>query len=400
MSARGVRPGAGLILLLGLLEAFGPLSMDLYMPALPALAESLHTSDTLAQVTMSVCMLGLALGQLVAGPMSDRFGRRVPLLVGVLVFTVFSAACAFAPSVAWLIAFRFVQGLGGAAGMVVTLAIARDLFSGRELAKMLSWLALVGATAPIIAPVLGGQLVRIMEWRGIFGVLTGIGALLFLAALLWLPESHPRAKRSEGGARTLRDDAAALLRPGAYRVILAIASVTGIAFFSYLSMSSFALQGSYGVSPQAFGLLFALGSVCNVIGSQTNRVLVARFSTEQLYGAGLVIGWCGGVLASASALAGWGLAPFCAGLGLYLLSTGFTLPNANAIALTEHGERAGSAAALLGMSALVVGPIVSPLVSTLGMTPQVLGLTMVTASTVVLVIASLALWPRRSAPGA
>ena len=166
-----------IVLVLGALEAFGPLSMDLYMPALPHLAETLQTNDTLAQTTMSVCMIGLGVGQLIAGPLSDRYGRRRPLLAGVALFTVFSLVCAFAPTIEMLLLARLLQGLAGSAGVVIALAVARDLFSGIELSKMLSLLALVGASAPIFAPVLGGQLVLFMDWRGIFGVLTLIGEI-------------------------------------------------------------------------------------------------------------------------------------------------------------------------------------------------------------------------------
>lgn len=389
-----VRRGPGLILLLGLLEAFGPLSMDLYMPALPELAESLGTTDTLAQATMSVCMIGLGVGQLIAGPLSDRYGRRRPLLAGVVVFTLFSVACALAPDVEWLLVFRALQGIGGAAGMVITLAIARDLFSGVELSRMLSWLALVGATAPIIAPILGGQLTRIMDWRGIFFVLGALGALLLVSAALWLQESHTPERRTAGGGRVLLRDARVLLGPGYYRYILLISAVSGIAFFSYLSMSSFVMQNGFGVSPQLFGVMFAMGSMCNVIGSQTNRVLVGRFAPLSLYRFGLVIAFAGGALAALSALMGWGMAPFIAGLGLYLASTGFTLPNQHTLALDSHGERAGSAAALLGMSSLIIGPIVSPIVSLGGVTTQTLGYTMVAASALVLAIGLTALRPR------
>lgn len=380
-----VRRGPGLILLLGLLEAFGPLSMDLYMPSLPELAESLETTDALAQVTMSVCMIGLALGQLIAGPLSDRYGRRGPLLIGVVAFTVLSVACALAPTIWWLLVFRTLQGVGGAAGMVITLAIARDLYKGVELSRMLSWLALVGATSPIVAPVFGGWLAGFMDWRGIFLVLGGLGAALLVAALIWLPESHPVERRTSGGGVLLRD-ARVLLQPGYFRYILLISAISGIAFFAYLSMSSFVLQNGFGITPQLFGLLFAGGSVCNVIGSQTNRVLVGRLSPLELYRVGLVIAFTGGLLTALSALFAWGFWPFLFGFWLYLVSTGFSLPNQNALALDAHGDRAGSAAALLGTSSLIIGPIVSPIVSLGGVTAVTLGGTMVAASALVLAI--------------
>lgn len=393
--SRALRSGPGLILLLGLLEAFGPLSMDLYMPALPELADSLNTTDTLAQVSMSVCMIGLGVGQLIAGPFSDRLGRRKPLLAGVIVFTVFSVACALAPSIEWLLVFRAFQGVGGAAGMVVTLAIARDLYSGIALVKMLSWLALVGAISPIIAPLLGGQLSRIMDWRGIFFVLGAIGAVLLTAAAVWLPESLPAARRNQVARSTLLQDAVVLVGPGIYRSVLLISSISGVAFFAYLSMSSFVIQNDFGMSPQLFGVMFATGSICNVIGSQTNRVLVGRFSPRTLYRTGLAIALSGGSLASASAAFGWGMGPFVAGLALYLVSTGFSLPNQNALALDSHGQRAGSAAALLGMTSLIVGPVVVPVISIFGISAQALGATMATASAVALTIGLIALRTRR-----
>ena len=271
--------------------------------------------------------------------------------------------------------------------MVVTLAIARDIFSGARLARMLSWLALVGAVAPVVAPVLGGQLSRFLDWRGIFWVLAGIGALLLLSALRWLPESHPRELRSvTAGPLALLADARILLAHPAYRAVLIISMISGAAFFAYLSMSSFVLQNGFGVSPAIFGIMFAAGSLCNVVGSQTNRVLLSSASPERLYLVGMVLAFLGSALAAASALLDLGLAPFVAGLAVYLASTGFTMPNANAIGLTAHGDRAGSAAALLGTSSLLLGPIVAPLVSLSGVTAPVLGATMAVASTLVLAV--------------
>ncbi|WP_427869208.1 multidrug effflux MFS transporter [Leucobacter luti] len=395
--------GAGLIVLLGVLEAFGPLSMDLYMPKLPELAESLRTSDALAQSTMSVCMIGLALGQLVAGPLSDRFGRRPPLLIGVAAFTVFSIASALAPTIGWLILFRFLQGLGGSAGMVVSLAIARDLYSGTELSRMLSWLALVGATAPIVAPMIGGLLAGFLEWRGYFAILAGIGILLLAVTFIALPETRRFGAAAGSGAGSgsgaaaspapggFFADARVLLDGGFFRLLLAISAISGISFFSYLSMSSFVLQEGFGFSPQLFGIVFAAGSICNVLGSQTSRVLVTRFGTRRLYGAGIGIGLVGAAVVLAGALLGWGVGIVLAGLWIYLASTGFTLPNGNSLALSEHGERAGTAAAMLGTASLIVGPIAAPIISLGGITAFTLGATMFSAMLVCVVLARVAL---------
>lgn len=375
--ARNRRRGRlALIVLLGALEAVGPLSLDLYMPTLPALAQALGTDDHGAQITMSSCMLGLALGQLVMGPLSDRWGRRPPLLAGLALFTAFSVASAVSSSVEWLIAFRFLQGVGGSAGMVITLAIARDLFSGARLSRMLSWLVLIGAVAPIVAPVIGGQLAAVMDWRGIFLILAGTGAVLLLVAGGLLQESHRPGPVARRGSRFL-GDARALLGPGEFRVLLAIGAISGVAFFSYLSMSSFVLQRELGFGPQMFGVLFAAGSVCSAIGAQASRALVSRLGVRRLYLCGLALGLAASAVALAGALLGEAVLYLC-GMGLYLLSTGIVLPNGNALALTGNGARAGTAAALMGSASLIIGPIVAPAVSVNGITATTLALTVCT----------------------
>lgn len=364
--------GVGLIVLLGLLESFGPLSMDVYMPALPELARTLETSDAAAQLTMAVCMLGLGLGQLIAGPLSDRWGRRAPVLAGVFTFTVFSLACAWAPTIQWLLIFRALQGIGGSAGMVIALAIARDLFSGVQLARALAWLTVVGALTPVFAPLLGGLLTLAMDWRGVFVVLAGLGGLIFTIAALSLKESHPVHLRSPQGLRSFGADSRVLLRSAHFRLLLVISALSGMAFFTYLSMSSFVLQASFDLTPQAFSLVFTAGSVCTIVGAQLSRVCVVRTGSQALFLAGLGIAVLGGIIALISVLAGWGLIPFVIGFAVYVFSTGFTLPNGNTLALNDHGSRAGTAAALIGTASLVLGPMFAPSISLLGVTPVIL----------------------------
>ncbi|WP_240630037.1 multidrug effflux MFS transporter [Specibacter cremeus] len=363
------------MLLLGALEAFGPLSMDLYMPSLPHLAASLHTTDTLAQATMSVCMIGLGVGQLVAGPLSDRYGRRRPLLIGVGLFALFSLACVFAPNIEVLLAVRFLQGLAGSAGVVITLAIARDLFSGVELSKMLSLLALVSASAPILAPIAGGQLARAMDWRGIFGVLAGIGALLFVLAATLLRESHPHGQRTAAGfhgtARQFRE----LARDRLFVVLLVTSAASGVGFFTYLSMSSFVMQNQFGFTPQLFSLVFALNALANMGGSQVSRALVGRLGPLRTYLAGygatvlVVLAMLAAALLSAPPLV------FLLCLAAYLAAGSISGPNTTTLAMNGHGERAGTAAAMFGMAMFVVGPIVSPLAALGGATAATMALT-------------------------
>jgi len=367
-------------LVLGALEVFGPISMDLYLPALPELARDLQTNDSLAQATMSACMLGLALGQLVAGPLSDRLGRRRPLLVGVALFAVLSALCALAPTIEVLLVTRFLQGLAGSAGIVIAFAVARDMASGVELARLLSLLAVVGALAPILAPVAGGQLAAVMDWRGIFLVLAGIGVALVVMAATLLPESLPPPLRHPGRLAATVGAFGAVLRDRLFVSYLAVAAAGGVAFFTYLASISFVLQEQYGVTPQAFSLFFALNALMSLLGSQLNRGAVRRVGTVRMY----VVGVTGTLLASAGVLAAalgdLGLPALVGALALLLFGYGIMSPNGSTLALSDHGERAGTAAALIGMSTYAVGPLVAPVVSLGGATDLSMGLTQTVAS--------------------
>lgn len=361
------------ILVLGALEAFGPLSMDLYMPTLPHLAKSLQTNDTLSQATMSVCMIGLGVGQLVAGPLSDRYGRRRPLLIGVALFTVLSLACALAPTIELLLLARLLQGLAGSAGVVIALAVARDMFSGVELSRMLSLLALVGASAPILAPVVGGQLAYFMDWRGIFGVLTLIGGLIFVLTATSLHETHPRGVRAAAGIGTTVRQFGLLFHDRLFVMLLATSAASGIGFFTYLSMSSFVLQNQFGLTPQLFSFVFAANAVSYMAGAQISRMCVVKLGPFRMYllGYGLTLaaaaGFCIGVWFSAPPY----LVLFL--LATYLMTGGMISPNTTTLALDRQRERAGTAAALFGMASFVVGPVVAPLAALHGATAQAMG---------------------------
>lgn len=370
------------ILVLGVLEAFGPLSMDLYLPQLPQLAGSLGTSDALAQATMSVCMVGLGVGQLVAGPLSDRFGRRRPLLVGVALFAILSLVCALAPTIQVLLVARLLQGLAGSAGLVITMAVARDMYSGVELSRMLSLLALVSASTPIIAPVIGGALALVLDWRGIFGVLAGIGAALFILALTSLRETLPPGLRHGGGLRRTAADFRALSRDGLFLVIVVAAAAGGAAFFGYLSMSSFVLQDEFGLSPQQFSLFFALNALANLAGAQLSRVLVRRLGPARLYLIGQVATVAAALLLLAGVLLGWGVAGVLTALACFLFASGVGGPNGTALALNGHGMRAGTAAAVLGTVTFTVGPIVGPFAALGGTTALSMALTIAIAATI------------------
>ncbi|MFE6882353.1 multidrug effflux MFS transporter [Streptomyces sp. NPDC057702] len=386
---------------LGSLEVFGPLSMDLSMPLLPHLARDLHTSDSLAQASMSVCMLGLALGQLVAGPLSDRLGRRRPLLWGVALFTVLSLLCAFAPTIETLLVLRFLQGVAGSAGIVIALAAARDIATGAELARLLSLLGLVGALAPILAPVIGGQLAAVLDWRGLFVVLAGIGAALLVVCATLLPETLPAGLRHAGGFAETGRRFHVVLRDRLFVCYLLVGACTGTAFFTYLASISFVLQDGFHLSPQAFGAVFAMNAIVAVFGSLSNRAVVRGAGPARMYVVGTTATAIAALGLLAAAVAGLGLTPLLIALALVLFCYGVISPNSSTLALSGHGERAGTAAALLGMSSFAVGPVIAPLVA-LGGTGQV---TMALTMAVALVVACVLVWttvrPRlRAAPGA
>ncbi|RKT67657.1 DHA1 family bicyclomycin/chloramphenicol resistance-like MFS transporter [Saccharothrix variisporea] len=393
MRSGSVRLGR-VAVVLGLLETFGPISMDLYLPLLPRLAADLGTSESLAQATMSACMLGLALGQLVVGPLSDRVGRRRPLLAGVGLFAVLSVVCAVTPSIELLLAARFLQGLCGSAGIVVALAVARDLTEGVELVRLLAMLTTVGALAPIVAPVVGGQLALVMGWRGIFLVLAGIGGGLFLLALLALPESLPGpARRGDGGFR----DLGVLARDRLFLCFLVVGACGGTAFFTYLASISFVAQGGFGLSPQWFSVCFAANAVMSVVGAQVNRAVVRRFGPARMYVVGTTATALAAVTMVVAAVLDAGIL-LLVPLGLVMLTSGGSTSNGSALALASHGSRAGTAAALLGTSAFAVGPVLAPLVSLNGTSPLSMSLTMAAAHGCAAAIVWVAVRPRLRAP--
>ena len=377
------------MLVLGMLEAFGPLSMDLYLPQLPQLAASLGTTEALGQATMSACMIGLGLGQLVAGPLSDRFGRRRPLMVGVTAFAVLSVLCAVAPNIELLLLARFLQGLAGSAGIVICLAIARDQFEGAELSRMLSLLFLVSGTAPIIAPVLGGQLARIMDWRGIFWVLGAIGVVLLLVVVFALPETLTPAERHGGGLRTLGGHAGAVVRDRLFVAVLCAAAGGGVAFFTYLSMSSFVLQDEFGLTPQSFSLAFAAGALASIVGSQTSRLVVRRWGPLRVYLGGVTATVIATTAFLVLALTGTGVLGVVIALIGFMLCSGIGGPNGQTLALAHHGSRAGTASALLGMATFLFGPVLAPIAAGIGGTNAV---TMAVTMAIAAAVAAVAAW--------
>lgn len=363
---------AGLLvtLVLGGLTALPPLSMDMYLPALPAVTGALHSPASTVQLTLTACLAGMALGQLVVGPMSDRWGRRRPLLIGMVVYVVATAVCAVVPSVALLIAFRLLQGLAGAAGIVIARAIVRDLYGGLEMARFFSTLMLVSGVAPVIAPLIGGQVLRLTDWRGVFVVLTVVGALLTLLAWRRLDETLPPAERHSGGLRHTLRTMRGLLADRVFTGYLLAGSFAFAALFAYVSGSAFVVQDIYGASPQTFSLLFGLNSIGLVaVGQFNGKVLVGRVSLDTALGIGLAVITlaAAALLVMASGVFGRATLPaMAAGLFVLMSAMGLAMPNTNALALMRTSNAAGSASALLGTSSFLIGAIASPLVGVAG----------------------------------
>ncbi|MGW4568236.1 multidrug effflux MFS transporter [Streptomyces sp. NPDC004561] len=364
------RTGLLVTLVLGGLTATPPLAMDMYLPSLPEVTRSLRAPAATVQLTLTACLLGMALGQLVVGPMSDRWGRRRPLLTGLAGYLLATALCALAPDVETLVAFRLVQGLAGAAGIVIARAVVRDLYDGVAMARFFSTLMLVSGVAPIVAPLIGGQILRVTDWRGVFVVLTVVGVLL--GALVWLrlPETLPPAGRHGGGVGEALRSMRALLADLPFTGYTLAGGFAFAALFAYISASPFVVQEIYGASPQTFSLLFGLNSVGLVAAGQINgKVLVGRVSLDKVLATGLtviVLAATALLLMSTGALGRTGLAPVAAALFVLMSAMGITLPNAQSLALQRTRHAAGSASALLGTSSFLVGAVASPLVGVAG----------------------------------
>ena len=356
-----------LFLVLGSLTAVGPIAIDAYLPAFPSIAREFNASASSVQLTLTGLLAGLALGQVVVGPLSDALGRRRPLILGLLAYTAASIACTVAPSVEVLFALRVVQGLGAAAGVVIARAIVRDLFSGDDAARFFSLLVIVTAVSPIFAPVGGSFVLHLASWRAIFAILASAGAILCIAVLVGLRETLPQERRRPGG---VADALRSYRRLLADRVFLGYALTFGMPFigiFSYISGSSFVLQTVYGLSPQTYGLLFGLNGLGLVAASQVNRYLVGRIRSIRLLGIGLAGLTTGTVLLTGGILVrGLGVVGVVVPLALLVASVGFISPNATALALSAHPEMAGTGSAILGILQFGLGAAVAPMIGLAG----------------------------------
>ncbi|MDQ6597562.1 multidrug effflux MFS transporter [Bacillus salipaludis] len=349
-------------IVLGSLAAFGPLSIDMYLPALPNIAKDFESNPSFVQLSLSFFVIGLASGQLFSGPISDVSGRRKPLLIGLITYFIASFLCVFSPSIWGLIILRLVQGLAGSAGIVISRAIVRDLYSGSELTKFFALLTLVNGLAPILAPVVGGQLLKFVPWQGVFIVLSGIGIVMFFVVLFGLPETLPHEKRSAGGVKNTYNT---FLRIILDRRFMGYALAQGLVFaamFAYISGSPFVVQNIYGASPQMFSLIFAINAVGIMINSQTAGRLAGRIHESKLLVFGLGTSSIGGIVLLLLILVHAKLIFILIPLFFVVSSVGMVNTAGFSLAMQSQGNNAGSASALLGVMSLAFGGIVAPLV--------------------------------------
>lgn len=346
-----------------LVSAIAPLATDLYVPAFPRVGEDLLAGATQVQLTLTTFFVGMALGQLVGGPVSDARGRRRPLLISLAVLTVASMACAVSPSIQLMMVARFVQGFSGGWAMVTARAVVVDLADGPRLVRSLNLIAGVGGIAPIVGPLVGAAILQFTDWRVSFWVVAGLGALMIVAAALWIPESLPGGKRHRGGLTALARAARAVTGNLAFVGHLVVMALSMGVTFAYVASSAFVLQGMNGLSPVQYSVIFAANAVGLTIATLVAARLAGRVPTRAVIATGLLATGFAGVLLLVGAVA-WGMPLPVTVVGFFVLMTaqGLIGPNAGALASQAVPEHPGTGSALLGFFQWCTAGVVAPLV--------------------------------------
>ena len=358
-----LQPGTfGLTLLLAMLTALGPLSMDMYLPSLPDIAHVLAAPPARTQLTVSSYLIGFAVGQVVYGPLSDRHGRRPVLLAAVALYLTSTLACAAAQSVDPLIAGRFFQGVGGSGAIVLARAIVRDLYSGVRAARELSLMGSISAFAPIVAPMIGGVLQSAFGWRASF-VCMSIGAIIaILVAARLLPETLRQRSGKPGSLFSMMRGYGSVVRHQGFLIYLGIITISYAGLFAWISGASVVLQGVYGLSAVTFGFTFAPGAAGYMVGATIAARLVVRLGLDRTIGVGVIVLAAGGLALAAVVAAGIPGIWLVAAMALYLAGLGLAMPQAMAGALTPFPNRAGTAASLMGLVQQAVAAVVAAVI--------------------------------------
>ncbi|GGO09013.1 Bcr/CflA family multidrug efflux MFS transporter [Saccharibacillus kuerlensis] len=370
-----------LALLLGVFSTLGPFTIDMYLPAFPEIAKDLNTSASLVQFSLTACLLGLGIGQLVVGPLSDAYGRRRPLLIGIIAYVIVSFACAYSPNIGTLIVLRFAQGFAASAGIVISRAIARDLYSGHELTKFFSLLLLVGNLGPLVAPIAGSGVLTFTTWPGVFLSLAILGVFLYLMTQFRLKESHPPEQRVSPNFKSQLRNYGLMLRNRKFvGYMLAQGILTG-GVFAYVAATPFVYQNIYGVSPTMFSVLFASNGISLMIGSQIVGRISHRVPEQKLMVVGLWMALLSSIVVVGVTIAQGPLFALVIPLFFFVCSISITSTAAFPLAMESQSKNAGSAAALLGLVPFVLGGLVAPIVGIAGEDTAVpLGLTLMGTS--------------------
>jgi DHA1 family bicyclomycin/chloramphenicol resistance-like MFS transporter len=386
-----------LLVVLSLLNAVAPFATDMYLPSFTRIADDLRTGPSDVQLTLTTFLIGIALGQLLFGPLSDRYGRRRPLIAATAVATAASLLCALAPDIWVLVGLRLVQGFAGSAGIVIGRAVAADRVGGPAAAKVFSLLASIGGIAPVVAPLAGGALAA-SGWRSVFWVLTGITALMLVGSVAVVPESLPVERRHTGGLAATGAAVRGLVTDRGYRAYLFSFAFGFAALMGYISASPFVVQNVLGLSTASYTVDFAVNALGMVGGGLVNARLVDRFSPAALLRAGQIAGVCGATALLAAIVSGLPAAVVLPLLFLFVATVPFVMGNAAALAVSRAPYAAGAAAALLGALQFALGAVVSPLVGLGGKGTGVpMGVTLL-AATVVGLAAHLLLGRGRQGP--
>jgi DHA1 family bicyclomycin/chloramphenicol resistance-like MFS transporter len=385
---------------LGALTALGPMSVDLYLPAFPAIARHFDTEVGSVQLSLATYLVGLAIGQVLWGRLSDIHGRRRPMLLGLALYLATSVALALAPSVEALIGLRLVQGFAGCAGIVISRAIVRDLYAGAEAARFFSSLLLVFGLAPVVAPLVGAQILALAGWQSVFVVLA-VYATGCLAGVLWLPETLPAERRRPSG---LRDAAASYTRVLRHRAFVAYAlagSLGSAAIVAYISASPAVLIEQHGVSPQAFGLVFGVNGLGFVLVLQVTGRVVVRHGPEAVLRWGVAGQSIAGVALLVVALTGGGLAAVLPAMFVVVASIGAIMPTSTALALTPFPDEAGAASAAKGTAQAALGAASGALVGSIALAPATaMGIVLTGACVLAIAVLAFAVPSRAPQPAA
>jgi DHA1 family bicyclomycin/chloramphenicol resistance-like MFS transporter len=355
-----------MVLVLGSLTAFGPLSMDMYLPGLPGVAEDFGSSASLAQLSITATLIGLAIGQLLFGPLSDITGRKRPLLLTLTTYAVVSLLAVFSGDVWVFIGLRFIQGVSAAAGIVIARAASRDMYTGKDLTKFIAMLALVNGAAPILAPLFGGFLLNFTSWRFVFVVLFAIGVVMLLAVIFVLPETLPEKDRKQGGLTETIQTFGILLKDKVFIGVAMAQAFASMSMFAYIAGSPFVLQNIYEVTPLQFSIIFAMNGIGIIISAQLTGKLSSNIDETHLLKWGVSISFAGSLLLIATVLFSlpmWVLLP---ALFLVVSSVGIVNTTSFSLGMQRQGKMAGSASAFLGILPFAGGGIVSPLVGIAG----------------------------------